>query len=84
MELKLPKYKREFCCCECGHIWFAETTTVNTTICPNCNSTDRELGGVYACDSMAYAYAYDDIRMSLKERGLSFNYAKDHPYYYKK
>ncbi len=66
MELKLPKYKREFCCCECGLIWFAETTTVNKTICPECKSTYRELGGVYACDSMGYIYAYDDIAKGLR------------------
>lgn len=77
--MELPKYKREYCCCECGLIWFDETTTVNTTSCPECKSTDKELGGVYACDSMAYAYAYDSINKSLAERKRKIHYHKDHP-----
>lgn len=71
------KYKREYCCCECGLIWFAETTTVNTTSCPECKSK----GEVYACDSMGYAYAHGSILRSLKERGKEIHYHKDHPYY---
>lgn len=82
-DIELPKYKREYCCCECGLIWFAETTTVNTTICPECKSADKKMGGIYACDSMAYAYAFGDIKKSLSERKKEIHYHKDHPKYQK-
>lgn len=76
--MDLPKYKREYCCDKCGLIWFAETTTSNTTICPECGNSNRE-GLIYACDSMAYAYAYGTIKDSLKDRGKNIHYHKEHP-----
>ncbi|GAA0825349.1 hypothetical protein [Clostridium tertium] len=76
-DIELPKYKREFCCDECGLIWFAETTTANETICPECGNSNRN-GFIYACDSMAYAYAYVSIVNSLKEKGKAIHFHKEH------
>lgn len=77
--MELPKYKREFCCENCGLIWFAETTTANSTTCPECGSNNRENGGIYACDSMGYAYAYTSIVAYLEKRGKKVHYHKEHP-----
>ena len=77
-EIELPKYTREYCCNDCGLIWFAETTTSNTTICPECGNSNRD-GLIYACDSMAYAYAYHSIVDALKEKGKSIHFHKEHP-----
>lgn len=83
MKLELPKYKREYCCNECGLIWFDETTTANTTTCPECGNSNRN-GLIYACDSMGFVYAYNSIVNRLKEKDKRVHYAKDHPYYNKK
>lgn len=76
--MKLPKYKREYCCDECGLIWFAETTTSNSTVCPECGNSNRK-GLIYACDSMAYAYAYNSIVDMLKEKGKEIHFHEGHP-----
>ena len=76
--MEFSKYRREYCCDRCGLIWFAETTVSNTTICPECGNSNRD-GLIYACDSMAYAYAYDNIKKSLAERKKEIHYHKDHP-----
>lgn len=76
--MELPKYKREYCCPECGLIWIEEISFANRITCPKCNS---EL--VYACDTMGYAYAYNSIVDKLKKEGKVIHYAKDHPYYKK-
>lgn len=77
-DIELPKYKREYCCDECGLIWFAETTTSNSTVCPECGNSNRK-GLIYACDSMAYAYAYNSIVDMLKEKGKEIHFHKEHP-----
>ncbi|HCL4480177.1 hypothetical protein N493_20175 (plasmid) [Clostridium botulinum B2 433] len=79
----LGKYKREYCCPRCGLIWFDTTTTANTTVCKECGNSNKE-DGLYACDSMGYAYAYGSIEVDLKERGKEIHYDKEHPYYDKK
>ena len=71
-------YKREYCCDECGLIWFAETTTSNTTICPECGNSNRDRL-IYACDSMAYAYAYNSIVDMLNEKGKKIHFHEEHP-----
>lgn len=78
--MDLGKYTREYCCPECGLIFFAETTVANGTICPECNN-DRTKRGLFACDSMGFVYEYDEIVVDLKERGKKIHYAKDHPLY---
>lgn len=78
--MQFEKYKREYCCSECGLIFFAETTVANETICPECNN-DRTKKGLYACDCFGYVYAYGEIVKELEESGKSLHYAKDHPLY---
>lgn len=85
MGLELPKYKREYCCSECGLIWFAETTISNETTCPECgNSNGKGRGVIYACDSMGFVYAIDDIAINLEKEGKDIHYAKDHPLFNRK
>ncbi|MDU2290796.1 MAG: hypothetical protein E7D69_11985 [Clostridium celatum] len=77
-DIELPKYKREYCCDECGLIWFAETITSNSTVCPECGNSNRK-GLIYACDSMAYAYAYNSIVEILREKGKEIHFHEEHP-----
>ena len=77
-DIELPKYKREYCCDECGLIWFAETTTSNSTVCPECGNSNRK-GLIYACDSMSYAYAYNSIVDMLNEKGKKIHFHEEHP-----
>lgn len=75
------KYQREFCCSNCGLIWFSETEIANATVCPECGSSNQKDGGIYACDSMGYVYAYVGIVEKLKEEGKTIHYDKKHPLY---
>lgn len=75
--MKLPTYKREFCCTECGLIWFAETTIANAITCPECGNNNRK-GLIYACDTMGFAYASEQIKNELKQKGKSIHHNKEH------
>ena len=81
--MDLPKYKREFCCPVCGLIWFADYNGIVDVICPECKNSKHK-GGIYACDTMAYAFGYNSIKYALEKMGKSIHYAKDHPNYNKK
>ena len=74
-------YKREYCCSNCGLIWFQDYQPGGTIECPECNKNNRTDRGIYACDTMGYAYATKAIEMDLKESNKEIHYAKDHPYY---
>ena len=41
--------KREFCCAECGLIWFDIMSFEKIITCPECNSNN-----LYACDTFDY------------------------------
>lgn len=69
--------RREFCCSECGLIWFGEENISRVDECPECNANQ----GIYACDTFGYAYASESIVNNLKERGKSIHYAKEHPWF---
>ena len=77
-------YKREYCCANCGLIWFEEYSIVHIAECPECHHNNKTTGDIYAVDTMGYAYAAKAIEMGLKERGKEIHYSKDHPYYNKK
>ena len=78
-------YQREYCCANCGLIWFEECNPLDSHIteCPECHRS-RKTGDIYAVDTMGYAYAAKAIEEGLKIRGKAIHYAKDHPYYNKK
>lgn len=76
----MEEYKREFCCDECGLIWFDTVELANQAVCPECGNSNRN-GFVYACDTFGFAYAYDSIVDMLKENGKKIHYAVDHPLY---
>ena len=50
----------------------------NSTVCPECGNSNRK-GLIYACDSMAYAYAYNSIVDMLKEKGKEIHFHEGHP-----
>lgn len=72
--------RREFCCSECGLIWFDKENIPRADNCPECDTSQ----GIYACDTFGYAYASEGIVNRLREYGKIIHYAKDHPYYGKK
>ena len=75
------KSKREYCCSGCGLIWFAETTTSNSTVCPECGNNNQNGGLIYACDSFAFAYAFNSIEWMLRDEGKKIHVHTDHPKY---
>lgn len=77
MEFKLPKFKREYCCSNCGLIWFSETVPGQSIICPECKDNHEE-SIVYDCSSTTYAYHHEIIEENLKLRGKKIHYHKDH------
>lgn len=77
MSLQLPKYSKEYCCAQCGLIWFAEKTVGEHISCPECNESEAS-GFLYDCNSMSYAYAYDNICKNLKSRNKEIHFHKDH------
>lgn len=79
--MELEKYKREFCCSNCGLVWFGETTVANSVTCPECENDGKEGRGIYACDSNAFIYGYFNILRKLTNEGKNVHYAKDHPNY---
>lgn len=77
-------YKREYCCSNCGLIWFQEYQWGQSVECPECHCDNWESGHIYACDTTGYMYAAKAIEMDLKERNKGIHYAEGHPYYTKK
>ena len=77
MEIHLPKFKKEYCCSNCGLIWFEETVIGSQISCPECKNNNED-SFVYDCSSMNYAYAYDAILENLKLKGKKIHYHKDH------
>lgn len=73
----METYKREYCCCSCGLVWFDESPRQSG--CPECD----EYTVIYACDTLSFFYAEEDIKESLKARNRFIHYAQDHPYYNK-
>ena len=69
--------RREFCCSNCGLIWFGEEGAYRAENCPECNSEN----GIYACDTFGYAYAIECIIKNLKDRGSAIHYAQDHSFF---
>lgn len=76
------KYEREFCCPDCGLIFFNITDLINDTECPECGNSTRKRG-LYVCDSAGYIYAYYGIVNDLRSRGKDIHYAENHPLYKK-
>ena len=74
--MKLPKYKREYICLDCGLIWIDETDCFTSKICPGCHSHR-----VSPCDTAIFAYSYISIKEELAKRGKNIHYAKNHPLY---
>ena len=68
-EFKEFKYKREYCCPECGLIWISESN-----ICPECGNSLN-----YAVDTYRFYYAEQNIKEYLKSKNKSIHYAEDHP-----
>lgn len=79
----MEEYKREYCCSNCGLIWFDGYRTPGIVECPECQSSNKNDGGIYACDTMGYFYSSKAIEMGLKERGKVIHYAQGHPYFSK-
>lgn len=73
---------REFCCHNCGLIWFDNEPIANKIECPECNNTMNKKG-LSACDTFGYCYAYDGIVKGLIKNNAKIHYAKEHPYYNK-
>lgn len=73
----MEEYKREYCCSNCGLIWFGEYPREKG--CPECS----EETGIYACDTFGFIYATDGIKEKLKVMNKAIHYAKDHPYFNK-
>ena len=59
------KFKKEFCCGNCGLTWVSEVTLGKDAICPEC----RNGLYVFETNSLQFFYLHDDIKQSLKERG---------------
>ena len=79
-------YKREYCCANCGLIWFKENALgykTHITECPECNHNNRTTGDIYAVDTMGYFYAAKAIEEDLRNRNKAIHYDKEHPYYEK-
>lgn len=75
--------KREYCCVNCGLIWFDEKTSINLgIICPECNNDgQRHDLSIFACDTTGWFYASEGAVASLKLRNKKIHYSKDHPWY---
>lgn len=76
-------YQREYCCSNCGLIWFEDYDIAHIVECPECHHSTKTTGDIYACDTMGYAYAAKAIEEYLKARNKAIHYAKGHPYYKK-
>lgn len=77
----MGEYKREYCCANCGLIWFEKYEVGKKVECPECHHNNRTTGDIYAVDTMGYLYAAKAIEMDLKARGKKIHYAEDHPYF---
>ena len=75
--------KREYCCVNCGLIWFDEKMHLGEgVICPECSNTgaNHEFS-IFACDTMGWTYASKGAVDSLKNRGKKIHYHKNHPWH---
>ena len=70
----INKRKREFCCVECGLIWFDIMSFEKIITCPECNSNN-----LYTCDTVDYIYR--NIKSELRRKNKQLHYAENHPYY---
>lgn len=78
--------EREYCCVNCGLIWFGEKVLVNEKGCPECGNDGNKYGhdkGLFACDTLAWFYASKGAVNMLKERGKKIRYHKEHPWHMK-
>ena len=57
--------KREFCCAECGLIWFDIMSFEKIITCPECNNNN-----LYACDT--FDYIYRNIKSELRKKINNF------------
>lgn len=77
--------KREYCCVNCGLIWFDEKLGLSKgVICPECSNDGNIYGhdkGLFACDTLAWFYANEAAVSMLKKRGKKIHYHKEHPWY---
>lgn len=70
--------RREFCCSNCGLIWFGGENVTREKVCPECKTSSPT--DIYACDTFGYAYASEGIQTSLEAQGKQIHYAEDHPF----
>ena len=76
---------REYCCANCGLIWFDEKTRISSGVeCPECGNDGTNKGefkGLFYCDSFGWFYASEGVVTDLKAKGKGIHYHKDHPWY---
>jgi hypothetical protein len=73
---------REYCCTECGLIWFDNKPITSAVECPECKNTRGNLSkGIYACDTTGWAYMAENAVNDLKARGKKIHYHKEHPWH---
>lgn len=65
--------RREFCCPECGLIWFDSIGVMNAHKCPECQNTKY----ICPCDSFVFEHVK---RTLIEEYGYAIiHYAEGHP-----
>lgn len=73
---------REFCCTNCGMIWFDTNMNASQVTCPECGKKNSQLlFCIYPCDSMGWFYASENAVKELHKRGKKIHYHKDHPWH---
>lgn len=75
--------KREYCCTNCGLIWFDEKMSLNeNVVCPECNNNGQKHDlSIFPCDTTGWFYASEGAKESLKSRGKKIHYAENHPWF---